>query len=287
MIRLILPDSIPSHSKVIDLCCERDVNYKQHVLNNQNFLINKGNDYESYSRANNLYMFNNILPKSTHITGSLENEHMVKLYEYCLCRCGCGDVYNTIINLAKSPLIQCPFCGGIGDPTQLDHFLPKTRYGHFSVLPYNLIPICKDCNTEYKKEFFPISKDEQLIHPYLDDDCFFNEQWLYAEYIDDGTELGTINYLANPPNTWSNDKKEKILFHFKTFNLANRFATKSVSDLSDILITMKKYKGIISMDDFVKCSIDSILETESKANHWKKALLQAVKDKISVIWGRM
>ena len=110
---------------------------------------------------------------------------------------------------------------------------------------------------------------------------------MYAEYIDDGTELGTINYSVNPPNTWSDDKKEKILFHFETFNLANRFATKSVSDLSDMLITMKKYKGIISMDDFVKCSIDSILETESKVNHWKKAFLQAVKDKISVIWGRM
>ncbi len=29
MIRLTLPDSIPSHSEVIDLCCERNVNYRQ------------------------------------------------------------------------------------------------------------------------------------------------------------------------------------------------------------------------------------------------------------------
>ncbi|VEI46040.1 HNH endonuclease [Actinobacillus equuli] len=92
---------------------------------------------------------------------------MVKLYEYCLRDCRCGDVYDTIINLAQS--VKCPFCGGIGKPTQIDHFLPKSRYGHFSVLPENLIPVCKDCNTEYKKEFYPTEKNKQLIHPYLDD----------------------------------------------------------------------------------------------------------------------
>ena len=280
MIRLVLPNSIQSHSEVINLCCERDVNYKQHVLNNQNFLINKGNDYESYSRANNLYMFNNILPKSIHITGSLENEHMVKLYEYCLRDCRCGDVYNTIINLAKSPLIQCPFCGGIGDPTQLDHFLPKARYGHFSVLPYNLIPICKDCNTEYKKEFFPISKDEQLIHPYLDDDCFFNQQWLYAVYIEE-----TVTYSVVPPATWSNDKKEKIRFHFQTFNLAERFSKKAVGPLSDLLNQIEASKACgMSKDMFESSIIESVIQNESRVNSWKRVLFLAIKNKLSDIW---
>ena len=37
MIRLTLPDSIPSHSEVIDLCCERNVGYRQHILDNKDF----------------------------------------------------------------------------------------------------------------------------------------------------------------------------------------------------------------------------------------------------------
>ena len=280
MIRLTLPDSIPSHSEVIDLCCERNVYYRQHVLDNKDFLINKGNCYEISSRTNDLYIFDNILPISTHITGSLENEHMVKLYEYCLCRCECGDVYNTIINLAKSPLIQCPFCGGIGDPTQLDHFLPKARYGHFSVLPYNLIPICKDCNTEYKKEFFPISKDEQLIHPYLDDDCFFNQQWLCAVYMDE-----TVTYSVDPPTTWSDDKKEKVRFHFQTFNLAERFSKNAVGPLSDLLNQIKDSKvNGISKDQFESSMIDSIIRKEPRVNSWKRVLFLAIKAKLSNIW---
>lgn len=38
------------------------------------------------------------------------------------------------------------------------------------------------------------------------------------------------------------------------------------------------------MEDFVECSIDSVIEKERRANHWKKALFQAVKNKIPVIW---
>ncbi len=289
MVRIKLPHDLPSYSEIIDMCCSINTHYRNDVLSNKQYLLNIGNDYKTYARLNDLYCFNTILPNNPNevICNTLSTFHMVKLYNYCLRDKRSGNVYDKLLTFAKDPEIQCPFCGGISEPSQLDHFLPKSRYGHFSVFQYNLIPICTDCNTQFKKEFYPKLKNNQLIHPYLDDDCFFNEQWLYAEYIDDGTELGTINYSVNPPNTWSDDKKEKILFHFETFNLANRFATKSVSDLSDMLITMKKYKGIISMDDFVKCSIDSILETESKVNHWKKAFLQAVKDKISVIWGRM
>lgn len=280
MIRLILPNSIQSHSEIIDLCCEKNVYYKQHILDNKDFILNKGNDYEIFSRANDLYILDSILPKSIHITGNLENQHMVKLYEYCLRNRRCGDVYNTIINLAKSPIIRCPFCGGVGTPTQLDHFLPKARYGHFSVLPYNLVPICKDCNTEYKKEFFPTSKDKQLIHPYLDDDCFFNQQWLYAEYEDD-----TVTYFVVPPDTWSEDKKEKVHFHFQTFNLAERFAENAVGPLSDLLNQIKDSKvNGMSKDMFESSIIDSVIRNESRVNYWKRVLFLAIKDKFLDIW---
>jgi hypothetical protein len=280
MIRLTLPDSIPSHSEVIDLCCERNVGYRQHILDNKDFLVDKGDTYINFSRANNLHMLNNIFPMSIHIRGSLENQHMVKLYEYCLRDCRCGDVYNTIINLAKSPIIRCPFCGGIGIPTQLDHFLPKSRYGHFSVLPYNLVPICKDCNTEYKKEFFPKIKNEQLIHPYLDDDCFFYEQWLYAKYIDD-----TVTYFVTPPKTWSDDKKEKVYFHFQIFNLAERFAENAVGPLSDLLNQIKDSKSNgMSKDMFESSIIDSVIKNELRVNYWKRVLFLAIKDKLSDIW---
>ena len=290
MIRLNLPTSLPSYSDIIDECCSKNIQYKKDVLSNKSFLMQKGNDYKILAQSNDLYIFNINLPKNQNelICGQLNNSHMVQLYKYCLRKCRSGGVYDAILNSAKNPKIQCPFCGGISTPSQIDHFLPKSRYGHFSVFPYNLIPICKDCNTEFKKEFFPTEKNKQLIHPYLDEDCFFNEQWLYAEYIDNGTGDGTVRYFINLPIAWSDDKKEKIKFHFEMFHLADRFSAYSVGSLSDILVQMKSHKEKgTSMEDFEECSIDSVIESESRANHWKKALFQAVKDKISVIWGRI
>lgn len=290
MIRLNLPSELLNYSDIIEECCSRNTQYTSDVLSNKQYLLGIGNDYEEYARLNNLYRFDTDFPIEPDgvICNTLSNSHMVKLYDYCLRDCRSGGVYDAVLNSAKNPKIRCPFCGGINTPSQIDHFLPKSRYGHFSVFPYNLIPICKDCNTEFKGEFFPTEKNKQLIHPYLDEDCFFNEQWLYAEYIDDGTEFGTVSYYLVPPSGWSDDKKNKIKFHFEKFHLADRFSEFSSGNLSDILVQMKSHKmNGAFMEDFEKCSIDSVITKERKANHWKKALFQAVKAKLSVIWGRI
>ncbi|MBF4102148.1 hypothetical protein INT80_00710 [Gallibacterium anatis] len=50
------------------------------------------------------------------------------------------------------------FLWGINIPTEIDHFLPKSEFCYYSIFPYNLIPICKDCNQTYKKNFFPENK---------------------------------------------------------------------------------------------------------------------------------
>lgn len=287
MIRIRLPDDLLSYSEIIDVCCSRNTQYRSDVLSNKQYLLDIGNDYEEYARLNNLYSFDTILPIEPNglIHNTLSNSHMVELYNYCLRNTRSGDVYDKILAFAQNPEIRCPFCGGITDPSEIDHFLPKSRYGHFSVFPYNLIPICKDCNQKFKGDFFPTVKNEQFIHPYLDEDCFFDEQWLYAEYIDNGPGAGTVRYLIDPPNGWSSDKKGKIKFHFETFHLADRFSAYSVGSLSDILVQMKSYKAKgVSMKDFEECSIDSVIESESRANHWKKALFQAVKAKLLVIW---
>lgn len=72
MIRLTLPDPYHHIAKLLICAVKENVNYRQHVLDNKDFLINKGNCYEISSRTNDLYIFDNILPISTHITGSLE-----------------------------------------------------------------------------------------------------------------------------------------------------------------------------------------------------------------------
>lgn len=59
---------------------------------------------------------------------------------------------------ANSELYVCAVCDESGYytiverniRTDIDHYLPKSRYPHFACHPYNLIPICKACNQVVK-----------------------------------------------------------------------------------------------------------------------------------------
>ena len=62
---------------------------------------------------------------------------------------------------------NCPFCGlyrlnshfDIGRD-DYDHYLPKTKYPFNSVNFKNLVPICHECNSKYKKAKDPLFKDD-------------------------------------------------------------------------------------------------------------------------------
>jgi hypothetical protein len=41
---------------------------------------------------------------------------------------------------------RSPFCG-VGHGSALDHNLPKTKFPQLLVVPLNLVPSCKNCNT--------------------------------------------------------------------------------------------------------------------------------------------
>lgn len=45
----------------------------------------------------------------------------------------------------------CPACDAEAY-SRIDHYLPKSFYPHLSCHPYNLVPICNTCNTDYKGE---------------------------------------------------------------------------------------------------------------------------------------
>lgn len=185
--------------------------------------------------------------------------------------------YDSILNYAKDPLIQCPFCGGISEPTEIDHFLPKSLHAQYTIFPYNLVPICKDCNQSYKKTFYPKNKNDQLIHPYLDEDCYFNDKWLYATCkIDSNFKISEVEFYVTPPDYWDKDKKDKIQFHFKKFELNKRFAIKAATEISclnNIIFSLKNEFN--SIEKILNCVINN---KDFSINYWKIVLYRAIKD---------
>lgn len=288
MIHLSIPDTCNDFSHIISQCCAciSKTDYKDKLIRSKPTLLRLEKIYHKHAQSNRLYLYSKHQKKQIKNI-FLSDQDSISLYDNCLVKKRCGGIYEKIINSAKSSEIQCPFCGGISPPNNLDHFLPKSIYSYFSILPHNLIPICRDCNSQYKKNFFPFDKKHQLIHPYLDNPCFFNEQWLFAEYLSDGSEFGTIKYFVEPPSSWSIDQKEKVKFHFSKFNLADRYAIHSCTHLAVLITTLRDYKkNGISERIFTECSIDSIIKEEKRPNTWKNAFYLSIKKSISTIWSQ-
>lgn len=81
-----------------------------------------------------------------------------------------GSVQAPILRELRSREMQlCPGCGEDGTPNTLDHYLPKSRYPHFSITPANLFPLCDICQGHKGTETVDAAGDRRALHPYFDE----------------------------------------------------------------------------------------------------------------------
>lgn len=86
------------------------------------------------------------------------------------------DVVTMFWQENRSTLDVCPACDGepprvtrIRAFSDVDHFFPKSLYPFLAVHPYNLVPICTDCNRYFKRDSDPIGnhRRETLVDIFL------------------------------------------------------------------------------------------------------------------------
>ncbi len=157
----------------------------------------------------------------------LYEEHMSKSKGYA------KALYNTIIENAN----VCGMCFH-QIPYNLDHYLPKSKYPVFSVYPYNLIPSCRDCNT-HKGTYTATEPDEELLHPYFDDNIFFNEPWLEAVILE--TTPATAVFKASTPNEWGENKQKRLEKHLTKYKLGRLYSAQAINEISAQIHLFKGY----------------------------------------------
>ncbi|NML29164.1 HNH endonuclease [Zoogloea dura] len=211
------------------------------------------------------------------VVGQLTKSDLVKVYDdyFVPSEKPARKIYNALLNAAKG---RCPFCGGIGTPRNLDHFLPKAHFPQFSVLPKNLVPACRDCNMDGKGHDFAITAEDQIIQPYLDKERFFQEQWIFAAYHEDPSgKPGTFSYRAEPPALWPEVDKSRARKHFHDFGLALRYATKAAEMLGTVLRQIKAMQNVgLSAQLIISTNLESGVDAAPFANHWQKGMYQAL-----------
>ena len=167
--------------------------------------------------------------------------------------------------LMLAPQSRCPYCG-FGQVSTLDHFLPKSYYPAFSVLPANLVPSCKDCNTG--KGSGKLTANNQVAHPYFESDQIEKELWLHV--VVHHTSPASVEYIIRTPLDWPPDLAARVINHFRDLDLASRYGVQAGREV----ISIASYLDKLTTPDSVRkhLRITSEVEMELHKNSWEAAL---------------
>lgn len=175
--------------------------------------------------------------------------------------------------LSRAPLGRCPFCG-MGQASTLDHYLPKAKYPQLSVVPMNLVPSCKDCNTG-KSTAVATTAGTQSLHPYFDHQSFINEQWLFAEVIQ--TVPMAIRFYVQAPGYWNDISKARVQAHFRDFKLASRYTVEAGNQIACLRDTLSQYRELLGVEGVRQhLKIETQTYAKQHINSWQTAMFQAL-----------
>ncbi len=279
MKRIDVPNISPESS--FETCVNgiNDAGLKSRLLSSQAEFEQWAEHYKSQAHYAQLF---SIAPlqhgkyKDPFVLTNVYKSELVKLYDYYMVKKpSARKIYDEIKISAKD---KCPYCGGIGRPETVDHYLPKSKFPQFSVLPINLLPCCRDCNSGSKKAAVATTKNTQSIHPYMDAAHFFDQQWIKARVIQ-GTPC-SLQYFVDPPVHWDQIDKDRVGQHFEDFELARRYRLQASEELTTVIDKRKKimrrWKPNIFRED-----LESVGDGDKLfANHWKKVMYQSLSEDI-------
>lgn len=275
--------AVYSAENVIDRCIEGvtgNAALKAGVEAAKEKLLAAALEYEQTSRSGILYKIAPLdltADPDPVVIGVLRKSDLIKVYEQYLVpgTKPAREIYEYLLAVA---LDDCPFCGGLGRPRNLDHFLPKFNFPQFAILPSNLVPSCRDCNMDSKATDYAVEAEDQIIQPYTDKDCFFSDQWIFASFRPGSYEKpGVFDFKVAPPDSWETVDKLRAAKHFRDFNIGGRYRSIAGKSALTILAQMHSMRGKGISEQIIRETILDVGEaTAPFVNHWKKGMYQAL-----------
>lgn len=280
MIKMPPPDV--THDQTLKACCDGIVprGLNSRISISLPSLTELGKQYKNSGESGALYSLSSYQDGDPLIPSDCSEAELKKLYEYYLVKKKPGrSIYDRLLVAAEE---RCPYCGGIGVPANLDHYLPKTSFAQYSVLPINLIPACRDCNMGFKGTGAPSRDIEQVLHPFLDAPHFFEEQWLHANYfLEHNGEPSYVEFHVRPPDHWSSVDKDRVENHFNEFGLAHRYSTRAAQPLCELEEEKAKFiSNNLTLQDFYNITLKTIIDEAPFVNYWKRVMCIAIADSI-------
>jgi hypothetical protein len=269
MQKLVKPNDDPESVFLMCISRVRDDNLKTRLTSMSSAIKDYANQFEIAASNTTLHA----LRPYNNVGGIVTNEEIIAVYtDRMVKRDSPGrDIYDKLLLLPKYG--RCPLCGH-GVVCTLDHHLPKTKYPTLAVVPTNLVPACRDCNTA-KTSAIPITGEEETIHPYFDN--IETDLWLYATVIETEDSSPVLRFFVQPPPSWDNLKIKRVKHHFKVFKLSTLYTSQAGTELTNIrdrLIQLFSAEGIQGVKSHLREEADS--RAKGYLNSWQTAMYKAL-----------
>lgn len=166
--------------------------------------------------------------------------------------------------------MNCAYCA-CGVSYTLDHVLPKTNihFPDFSVLPINLVPCCRDCNTE-KDTWVPTCSGDSIIHPYF-------ENFTQIEFLKVVIEIEpalpvTFKYEIDPTKV----DFARFNTQFENLKLGNKFSLHASSEFTEGLANFKSLYalGAVALQNHCQTLYNSAVAANPCS--WRAAFYKAL-----------
>lgn len=197
--------------KVIEHYLEKKGVSKKHSENIRNVKSDLLNDATVYKKLAASGDFHKVKGKISNVDEETKNS-LKFLYE------------NYVENSGVKKIIfdQSLYCVGCQksyatERATKDHFLPSSVYPNFFVLPWNLVPICGDCNRA-KSNISPKTNNDNLPHPYFNP-AIFKKNWLKVVI----KEVRPLMYELDVDDELSPSEKQAVKNHLLVYKLKDTF----------------------------------------------------------------
>ncbi len=233
-------------------------------------------DYAAKAQAASLFAEQRVAANCDPVVhGTLKKSDLTKLYTQYFVpeKKPARALYDAIKVTANG---KCPLCGGIGHVRTLDHYLPKANFPLYSIMPTNLVPCCRDCNIE-KLNAFAAVRGDQALHPYFDNDRFFNEKWVYAKVIPSAPRKPPLlEFFVAPPDHWADDDKSRVNAHFREYDLKKKFSVEAAAELPETIQTRRTTMSANTPQDFSGYLAEKGNMRGLPINNWRRVMFTAL-----------
>lgn len=258
-------------------CAEsiRDISKKNRIIAASETIYLKSEEYDSFAERQAL----SSIPVHDTVADSITKDEMVELYErkFVAHNAVRSKYYDKIIISTDG---ICPICC-LGQVGNLDHYLPKALFPTYAITPYNLLPICRDCNYIKREQIFA-DDAEATLHPYYDD--FDSLIWLKARLLIQNGGLIAEYYVDEDLDIDDKTFIQRCFSHFTTYELDKRYPIEAAREIAE---KQRRWKNDLEKrgeEEFLESIYEDIYYLEAvQKNSWKVALYRALTENVGVL----